>query len=162
MLLYMRTQFAPHARHVTQKKSNNIKILHEIPRLLGRTVVGHTVRELAADPATKRLLRLFALAVLTLAVLNPFQIASADQDAMHDQGEIFLTDGVVTVDGASGPVMQSVTTGIAGQLLGIEIQIEQFPMIAAPMLTFSLWSGGNPTTVVPDLLSETLLMPGDE
>ena len=35
-------------------------------------------------------------------------------------------------------------------------------MIATPMLTFSLWSGDNPTTVDPDLLSETLLMPGDE
>ena len=68
-----------------------------------------------------------------------------------DQGQIFSTGG--TADLGTAFHSQSVTTGIAGQLTGIQVQFHNFesnsgiPAFAViPTIDFSVYSGANPVS----------------
>jgi hypothetical protein len=81
-------------------------------------------------------------------------LASAIQ---RDQGQIFGTDGVVTV--ASDTLSQSITTGLSGKLVSIQIQYNGPGLSPAPPLSFSIVDGGNPP--VGDVLYGELLELGE-
>lgn len=79
-----------------------------------------------------------AVLFLCMAYMLPTHGAS-----VQDQGQIFGSDGEVTI--VSQVHSQSITTGLAGQLTGIEIQIASFPDPEEyALLDFSLHLGGNP------------------
>ena len=76
---------------------------------------------------------------------------------VQDQGQIFGTGGNATI--TLDTLSQSITTGIAGQLVGIQIQYNGEDVSPAPLLDFSIIDGGNPP--VGELLYEEILNLGD-
>ncbi len=69
-------------------------------------------------------------------------------DGTEDQGQIFSTSGVLAL--ATDDWSQSVTTGLSGQLLGIEFQFEMASIDLLPsVFEFSIYDGGNPPLDTP-------------
>ena len=97
------------------------------------------------------------VACLTLASLS-FEANPAHAIPIRDQGQIFSTGGLL--DLGTDSWSQSITTGIAGQLTGIQILIEVIYFDPPPILgfEFSVFDGDNPP-VSPALLSQQLSIP---
>ncbi len=85
------------------------------------------------------LYRSFAVVSIALAMLIPFRVAFAV--TVEDQGQIYGTGGTANIGAQISS--QSITAGITGQLMGIQIMIEGFPT-ATPQLVLGLRSGGTP------------------
>ena len=87
--------------------------------------------------------------ILTFAFASNLQAAS-----IADQGQIFGTDGLLEL--GTDQWSQSITTGISGQLSGIEVQFdnERIPF-GGPTISMSIFNGDNPVMGTP-LFSELL------
>ncbi len=84
-----------------------------------------------------RLLCSFVVFGITVVTLTPFRFASAA--VMEDQGQIFGT--CCTVEIGSQTTTQTITTGIAGKLVGIQILAEGFPSLD-PQIVLAIRDGG--------------------
>jgi hypothetical protein len=78
-------------------------------------------------------------------------------EPIRDQGQIFGTGGELQL--GTDEWSQSITTGITGQL--VEIQIQFRPPTQPPELTLSIFDGGNPISGSA-LFSERLTLTGEE
>jgi hypothetical protein len=100
----------------------------------------------------------YRVSLLSLLVPLSYLFASPSFAVpVQDQGQIFGTDGEVSI--TSDTLSQSITTGVAGQLVGIQIQYNGDGAFPAPLLDFSIVAGGNPP--VGELLYEEILSLGD-
>jgi hypothetical protein len=79
-----------------------------------------------------------------------FAVGGADAATVRDQGQIYLTDGRVIL--GTDFFSQSITAGISGDLVALEVLYEDG--VVEPV-QFSIYSGGNP--VSGDLLFSELI-----
>lgn len=102
----------------------------------------------------KRCIHYFMTASLVFACLST-NINLARAFGVRDQGQIFATEGIVEL--GTDNWSQSITTGIWGQLVGIQILIENW-WLDPPLgedFDFSVFDGGNPPAGSP-LFSQQL------
>jgi len=106
----------------------------------------------------KRCINYCVAACLALACLS-IDVNLARASGVRDQGRIFGTDGVISLGADSWS--QSITTGIAGELQGIQIQIADNNRPIPPTIDFefSVFDGGNPPTCSV-LFSQQLTLTG--
>ena len=89
--------------------------------------------------------------VLVLIGLSPL----AQGVPIADQGRIFGTGGTLQLE--TDFWSQSITTGVEGQLTGIQIQFHVGIPSSAPELTLEVFNGGNAPVGIP-LFTEALLL----
>ena len=79
---------------------------------------------------------------------------------VQDQGQIFGTDGLL--DLGTDQWAQSITTGIAGQLSGVQLQFDGTGIPSGnPSITMSIFDGGNPVSGIPLFIEVLSLTNGD-
>jgi len=90
-----------------------------------------------------KLFKIYRISIYAAVVLFILQFGSPTLAVpIQDQGQIFGTGGEVSI--TTDILSQSITTGIAGQLTGIQIQYNGDDVSPAPLLEFSIVEGGNP------------------
>lgn len=90
-----------------------------------------------------KLFKIWCISIYAAVVLFILQYGTATFAApIQDQGQIFGTGGEVSI--TTDILSQSITTGIAGQLTGIQFQYNGDDVSPAPLLEFSIIEGGNP------------------
>jgi len=84
----------------------------------------------------------------------PIEFFRYDPTAVPDQGQMFGTEGILQL--GTDDWTQSITTGMSGQLTGIQLQFTTIPDPPGE-LTLSIYEGGNPVSG-PELHSIQLLL----